>query len=204
MCPERDCLPSKQCQLYAGHALKEEAPTQVVPVGCVLSNGKTKPAVLAVCCEGCLPLLWASWRGWCSKRCWVQGSFVGLGIFLSREEILYALVSPGEGEQQMRGSSEKGEAAASQKCLLFFVVKVLPLNHPDSRYFSSVIFLSVSVLPAASQSKLTSTSVSPPLWQPLHLFFFVCLFVYSCWAFSPETSTWLWSPSSELNPPNLA
>jgi len=56
VCLERDCLPSKQCQLYAGCALKEEAPTQVACVWGVcypaLSNGKTKATVLAVfhCC----------------------------------------------------------------------------------------------------------------------------------------------------------
>lgn len=110
-------------------------------------------------------------------------------VSFSAEEMLYALVSPGEGEQQSRGSSEEGEVAISRKSLVFFVVKALPLNWSDSRYSSSVIFLSVSVLPAASQSKLTSTSVSPPPWQPLHLFFF-CLFV-AVGFFPPETSNWL-------------
>lgn len=109
-------------------------------------------------------------------------------VSFSAEEMLYALVSPGEGEQQSRGSSEEGEVAISRKSLVS-VVKALPLNWSDSRYSSSVIFLSVSVLPAASQSKLTSTSVSPPPWQPLHLFFF-CLFV-AVGFFPPETSNWL-------------
>lgn len=40
----------------------------------------------------------------------------------------------------MRGGSEGGEAATSHKGLVFSVVKALPLNQRDSRYFYSVIF----------------------------------------------------------------
>lgn len=136
-------------------------------MGCypVLSNRKTKVVALAVfqCCYLLSGVV---------RLARVQGVMVSFSV----EEMLYALVSPEEGEKQMRGSLEEGKAAASHKCLVFFVVKSLPLNQSDSHYFSPVIFLSISVLPAASESKLTRTSVSPPLCQPLHLFFF-CLFV---------------------------
>lgn len=76
-----------------------------------------------------------------------------------------------------RGGSEGGEAATSHKGLVFSVVKALPLNQRDSRYFYSVIFPYIPVLPA-SQSKPLRTSVSPPPWQPLHLLFFLVLFCF--------------------------
>lgn len=109
-------------------------------------------------------------------------------VAFSVEEVLYALLSPEEGEEWMKGTLEEGGPATSHKCVVFFLVKALPLNQSDSCYFSSVTFLSVSVLPAASQSKLTRISVFPPPWRPLHLC--VCLFV-AVGFFSPETSNWL-------------
>jgi len=88
------------------------------------------------------------------------------------------------------GSSEEGEAAASRKCLVFFVVT--PLNQSDSCYFSSVIFLSISS-PSYCLSKqahkdfsfFSSLAASPSV-----LCLFVCLFVAIAF-FSPETSNWL-------------
>lgn len=102
-----------------------------------------------------------------------------------------------------RGGSEGGEAATSHKGLVFSVVKALPPNQRDSRYFYSVIFPYIPVLPA-SQSKPLRTSVSPPPWQPLHLLFFVGFVLFLALGFFPrKTSNWLWRPSSEPNPPSL-
>lgn len=88
-------------------------------MGCypVLSNRKTKVVALAVfhCCCLLSGVV-------CLAR--VQGVMVSFSV----EEMLYALVSPEEGEKQMRGSLEEGKATASHKCLIFFVVKALPLN----------------------------------------------------------------------------
>lgn len=170
VCLERDCLPNKRCQLYVGCALKEEASTHPgclcvgrVPSSTVQRENKSNCA----CCL--LLLLFAFWSGLFNQRCLVQGSMVSFSV----EEMLYALVSPEEGEQRMRGSSEEGEAAASHKCLVFFVVKALPLSRSDSHY-CSVIFLSQSfLLPLKANSQGLQFLLLPGSFSICS--FFVCL-----------------------------
>lgn len=166
VCLERACLPKQRCPLCVGRALKGKAPTQVACV-CypALSNGKADVIALAVFHRCCL----------LAGVAHVAVPGTGRqGVFSDRRNAFCFNVTWG-GKTMGEGKFRRKWSSRFLQMLGIFVVKALPLNVSGSRYFPSVTFLSVSLLPGACQSKLTGTLVSPPPLQPLHLFFFVCL-----------------------------